>query len=77
MCIIKKIEGTKLPIIKYKDQIWVEANTVANILRYKNTRKSICDHVDPEDKRKLSELDPKSKGNETFPLERNEKMRFI
>ena len=48
-------------IIKYKDEIWAKANTVANILRYKNTMKSIRDHVDPEDKRKLSELGPKSK----------------
>ena len=51
-------------IIKYKDEIWAKANTVANILRYKNTMKSIRDHVDPEDKRKLSELGPKS--NVTF-----------
>ena len=35
--------------------------------------KSIRDHVDPEDKRKLSELGSKSKQSETFPLERNEK----
>ena len=77
MCIIKKIfyhEETKLPVIKYKDEIWVKANAVANILRYKNTIiiKSICDHVVPEDKRRLSELGPKSKHNETLPLERNE-----
>ena len=76
MCIIKKVfyyEETKLPVIKYKDEIWVKANTVANILRYKNTKKSIQDHVEPEDKRRLSELAPKSKGNEALPLERNEK----
>ena len=76
MCIIKKLfdyEETKPPVIKYKDEIWVIAKSVANILRYKNTIKSIRDHVDPEDKRKISELGPKSKGNETFPLERNEK----
>ena len=40
--------------------------------------KSIRDHVDPEDKRRLSELGPKSKQNETFsleksPIERNQK----
>ena len=71
MSVIKKVfyhEETKLPVIKYKDEIWAKANTVANILRYKNTRKSIRDHVDPEDKREiytsLSELGPKSKGNE-------------
>ena len=57
----------------YKDEIWVKANTVDNILRYKNTIKSVRNHVDPEDKRRLSELGPKSKHNETLPLERNEK----
>ena len=66
-------EETKLPVIKYKDEICVKAKTVANILRYKNTKKSIRDHVDTGDKRILSELGPKSKGSETFPLEKNEK----
>ena len=76
MCIIEKVfryEETDLPIIKYKDEIWIKAVAVATILRYKNTMKSIRDHVHPEDKRKLSELGLKSKLNETFPLERNEK----
>ena len=62
MSIIKKVfyyEETKLPVNKCKDEIWAKAN----ILRYKNTRKSIHDHVDPEDKRKLSKLGPKFKGN--------------
>ena len=40
---------------------------LANILRYKNTMKSICDHVDPYDKKRLSELGPKSEQNETDP----------
>ena len=58
MCIIKEVfyyEENELPVIKYKDEIWVKANTVANtvanILRYKITIKSIQDHVEPEDKR--------------------------
>ena len=42
-------------------------------MRYKNTTKSIQDHVDPEDKRKLTELGPKSKYSESLCLERNEK----
>ena len=46
-------EETKLQVIKYKDKICVKAKTVANILRYKNTMKSIRDHVDPEDERRL------------------------
>ena len=71
MSIIEKVfryEETDLPIIKYKDEIWIKAVAVATILMYKNTMKSIRDHVDPEDKRKLSELWPKSKQSETDPL---------
>ena len=64
-------EKTKLPLIMYKDEIWVKAKTVANILRNKSTMKSTRDHVDPEDKKRLSELGPKSKQNETFPLEKS------
>ena len=74
MCIIKKVfyyKETKLPVTKYKDEIWVRAKTAADILRYKNTMKSIRDHVDPEDKKGLSELGPKSKRNETFALEKS------
>ena len=53
MCIIEKVfryEKTDLPITKYKDEIWIKAVAVATILRYKNTKKSIRHHVDPEDK---------------------------
>ena len=34
MCIINKViyyEETKLPVIKYKDEIWVKANTLQNL----------------------------------------------
>ena len=80
MSIIGKVfyyEEIEVPVIKYKDEIWIKAVVVATILRYKNTMKSIRDHVDPEDKRKLSELEPKTKQNETFwlktgPIKRNE-----
>ena len=71
MSIIEKAfhyEETWVPVIKYKDEIWSKAVAVATILRYKNTMKSIRDHVDPEDKRKLSELGSKTKQNETDPL---------
>ena len=54
MGIIKKVfyyEETKLPVIKYKDEIWIKVETAANILWRKNTMKSIRDHVDPEDKK--------------------------
>ena len=73
MCIIKKVfryEETDLLIIKYKDEVWIKAVAVATILKYKNTMKSIRDHVDPEDKRKLSELGPKAKQNESFWLKK-------
>ena len=33
--------------------------------------RSIRDHVDPEDKKRLSEFGPKSKQNETFRLEKS------
>ena len=63
-----KYDGIEVPVIKYKDEIWFKAVAVATILKYKNTMKSIRDHVDPEDKRKLSELRSKSKQNESFWL---------
>ena len=74
MSIIEKVfkyEATELPVIKYKDEIWFKAVVVATILKYKNQRKAIRDHVDPEDKRKLSEISQKSKRNESFPFKGN------
>ena len=76
MSIIEKVfkyEETELPIIKYKDEIWFKAVAVVTVLRDK---KSIRDHVDPEDKRKLSELGPKSKQNETDPLKSKQNESF-
>ena len=78
MCIIKKVfyyEEIKLPVVKYKDEIWVKAMTVANILRYKNTIKSIRDYVDPE--RRPSELGPKSKQNEIYIKNLYQRVRII
>ena len=74
MSIIEKVfkyEATELPVIKYKDEIWFKAVVVATILKYTNQRKAICDHVDPEDKRKLSEISHESKRNESFPFKGN------
>ena len=79
MSIIEKVfkyEETELSVIKYKDEIWLKAVAVATILKYKNPMKSIRDHVDPEDKRKLSELRPKSKQNEMDPLKSKENESF-
>ena len=75
MSIIEKVfkyEATELPVIKYEDEIWFKAVVVATILKYTNQRKAIRDHVDPEDKRKLSELMSKSKWNDSVRLKGNE-----
>ena len=72
MSIIEKVfkyEATELPVIMCKDDIWFKAVAVATILKYTNQRKAIRDHVDPEDKRKLSELVFKTKRNKSFPLQ--------
>ena len=71
MSIIEKVfkyEATELPVIKNEDDIWFKAVTAATILKYTNQRKAIRKHVDPKDKRKLSELVSKSKWNELFHL---------
>ena len=62
-------EGKKLNIIKKEDDIWFRGKSVANILKYTNTRKAIRDHVDEEDKCTLKML--KSWGNGSFPLKNN------
>ena len=72
-----KYEATELPVIKYEDEIWSKAVAIATTLKYTNQRKAIRYHVDPKDKRKLSELMSKSKRNELFhlktdPLKENE-----
>ena len=71
MSIIQKVfhyEESELSVIKRKDEIWFKGKTIAEILRYTIQRKAILNHVDHEDKRKLSELVSKSKQNETDPL---------
>ena len=71
MSIIEKVfhyEENEITVIKCRDEIWFKAVVVATILKYTNQRKAIRDHVDPEDKRKVSELMSKSKRNELFHL---------
>ena len=71
MSIIEKVfkyEATELSVIKCKDEILFRGKTIAEILGYAIQRKAILNHVDHEDKRKLSELVFKSKQNETDPL---------
>ena len=57
MSIIEKVfkyEETELSVIKCKNDIWFRGETIAEILGYAIQRKAILDHVDHEDKRKLS-----------------------
>ena len=63
-------EGNELAIIKKDDDIWFRAKTVANILKYSNQRKAIIDHVDPEDKSLLKEINIGS--NDSLPLTWND-----
>ena len=58
-------EGNELAIIKKDDDIWFRAKSVAIILNYSNQRKAIIDHVDPEDKCPLNEIN--IRGNESLP----------
>ena len=74
MSIIEKVfhyEENEITVIKCRDEIWFKAVVVATILKYTNQRKAIRDHVDPEDKRKLSEISQESKRNETFLFKGN------
>ena len=71
MSIIEKVfkyEENELSVIKCKDDMWFRSKTITEILGYAIQHKAILDHVDHEDKRKLSELVPKSKENEMDPL---------
>ena len=59
MSIIEKVfhyEESELSVIKCKDEIWFRGKAVAEILRYTNQRKTIRDHVDPEDRARFNEL---------------------
>ena len=67
-----KYEETELSIIKCKDEIWFRGKTIAEILGYAIQCKAILDHVDPEDKRKLSGLGSNSRGAQNRPPFKNE-----
>ena len=64
-------EGNKLNTINKNNDIWFRAKTVALILKYSNHRKAIIDHVDPEDKSLLNEIN--IGGNDSLPLTWNDK----
>ena len=58
-----KYEETELSVIKHQDDdIWFRGKTIAEILGYSNPLKVIRKHIDSEDKREISELEPKSRG---------------
>ena len=58
-----KCEETELSVIKRQDDIWFRGKTIAEILGYSYPLKAICTHVDSEDKKQISKLEPKSRGN--------------
>ena len=57
-----KYEETELSVIKCKDDIWFRGKTIAETLGYSNPLKAIRMHVDSEDKKQISKLEPKSRG---------------
>ena len=57
-----KYEETELSVIKRQDDIWFRGKTIAEILGYSNPLKAIRMHIDSEDKKEMSELEPKSRG---------------
>ena len=66
MSIIEKVfkyEESELSVIKCKDDIWFKGKTIAEILGYSNPYKAIRTHVDSEDKKEISKLEPKSRGH--------------
>ena len=67
MSIIEKVfkhEGTELSVIKRQDDIWFRGKTIAEILGYSDPLKAIRTHVDSEDKKEISKLEPKSRGSQ-------------
>ena len=57
-----KYEETELSVIKRQDDMWFRGKTIAEILGYSNPIKTICTHVDSEDKKEIAKLEPKSRG---------------
>ena len=78
MSIIEKVfkcEETELSVINCEDDIWFKGKTIMEILGYAIQPNAIRDHVDPEDRVRLTELrgrrnlrTSESKQNETDPL---------
>ena len=56
-----KYEETELLVIKHQDDIWFRDKTIAEILGHSNPLKAVRTHVDSEDKKEISKLEPKSR----------------
>ena len=75
MSIIEKVfkyEETELSVIKRRDDIWFRGKTIAEILGYSNPLKAIRTHVDSEDKKEISKLEPKSRNTQRGTIFVNE-----
>ena len=57
-----KYEETELSVIERQGDIWFRGKTIAEILGYSNPLEAIRTHVDSEDKKEISKLEPKSRG---------------
>ena len=80
MSIIEKVfkyEETELSVIKCQDDIWFRGKTIAEILDYSNPLKAIHMHVDSEDKKEISKLEPKSKGAQNWHPFKNTQLGTI
>ena len=57
-----KYEETELSVIKCQDDIWFKGKTRVEILDCSHPLKAIRMHVDSEEKKEISKLEPKSRG---------------
>ena len=67
MSIIEKVfyyEENEISVIKCRDEIWFRGKDIAKALGYSIPRKSIREHVDPEDR---SSIECLTKGSKTDP----------
>jgi prophage antirepressor-like protein len=63
--ISKTFNDVRINIIKDGDEVWFKAKSVAEILGYTNPQKAIRDHIEVEDRKKLSEI---QRGTNRSPL---------
>jgi prophage antirepressor-like protein len=69
---IYKYRGTSVKLIRTKNEIWFKGKDIANILKYKNTRKALIDNIDENDKKSYNTIKKMtSMGNQQLPIEGN------